>query len=175
MARFYGLVGIIGLLKLAYVFSTNRRAIRLKTVLWGVACEFLFVVCVIRWMVGVAIMGWAGAKVNTLLSYSFEGSKFVFGELGVKQSSMGFFFAFQVLPTIIFISAFFAVLYYFGIMQLIIRVMARAMTWFMGVSGAESLDVAASIFMGQTEAPLTIRPLLPECTKSELMTIMTSR
>src|SRR5260370_30828894 len=87
---------------------------------------------------------------------------------------MGFFFAFQVLPTIIFISAFFAVLYYFGIMQLIIRVMARAMTWFMGVSGAESLDVAASIFMGQTEAPLTIRPLLPECTKSELMTIMTA-
>src|SRR5260370_39105313 len=87
---------------------------------------------------------------------------------------MGFCFAFQVLPTISFISAFFAVLYYFGIMQLIIRVMARGMTWFMGVSGAESLDVAASIFMGQTEAPLTIRQLLPECTKSELMTIMTA-
>jgi len=174
MARFSGLLGIIVLLTLAYVFSTNRRAIRLKTVLWGVTLQFLFAVLVIRWTFGQAIMGWAGAKVNTLLSYSFEGSKFVFGELGVKQSSMGFFFAFQVLPTIIFISAFFAVLYYFGIMQLIIRVMARAMTWFMGVSGAESLDVAASIFMGQTEAPLTIRPLLPECTKSELMTIMTA-
>jgi len=174
MARFSGLLGIIVLLTLAYVFSTNRRAIRLKTVLWGVTLQFLFAVLVIRWTFGQAIMGWAGAKVNTLLSYSFEGSKFVFGELGVKQSSMGFFFAFQVLPTIIFISAFFAVLYYFGIMQLIIRVMARAMTWFMGVSGAESLNVAASIFMGQTEAPLTIRPLLPECTKSELMTIMTA-
>jgi len=172
--RDFGLLGIIVLLTLAYVFSTNRRAIRLKTVLWGVTLQFLFAVLVIRWTFGQAIMGWAGAKVNTLLSYSFEGSKFVFGELGVKQSSMGFFFAFQVLPTIIFISAFFAVLYYFGIMQLIIRVMARAMTWFMGVSGAESLNVAASIFMGQTEAPLTIRPLLPECTKSELMTIMTA-
>ena len=87
---------------------------------------------------------------------------------------MGFFFAFQVLPTIIFVSAFFALLYHLGVMQLIIKGMAWGMNRVMGVSGAESLNVAASIFMGQTEAPLTIRPLLPECTKSELMTIMTA-
>jgi CNT family concentrative nucleoside transporter len=87
---------------------------------------------------------------------------------------LGFFFAFQVLPTIIFISAFFAVLYYFGIMQFIIRMMAIVMTWLFSISGAESLNVAASIFMGQTEAPLTIRPFLPKATSSELMTIMTS-
>ncbi len=174
MTRFSGLLGIMVLLTLAYLFSTDRRAIRLKTVLWGLLLQFVFAVMVVRWSFGQEIMRAAGDKVNTLLSYSFEGSKFVFGELGVKQSSMGFFFAFQVLPTIIFISAFFAVLYYFGIMQFIIKIMAWGMTRFMGVSGAESLDVAASIFMGQTEAPLTIRPLLPECTRSELMTIMTA-
>ncbi|HTC94438.1 MAG TPA: nucleoside transporter C-terminal domain-containing protein [Terriglobales bacterium] len=174
MARFAGLLGIMVLLALAYMFSTNRRAIRLKIILWGLALQFLFAVLFVRFAAGARVMYAVGEKVNTLLSYSFEGSKFVFGELGVKQSSMGFFFAFQVLPTIIFISAFFAVLYYFGIMQFIIKIMAWGMTRFMGVSGAESLDVAASIFMGQTEAPLTIRPLLPECTQSELMTIMTA-
>jgi len=87
---------------------------------------------------------------------------------------MGIFFAFQVLPTIIFIAAVFALLYYFGVMQAVIKVAAVVMTRLMGASGAESLNVAASIFMGQTEAPLTIRPYLPEVTKSELMTIMTS-
>ena len=87
---------------------------------------------------------------------------------------MGFFFAFQVLPTVIFIAAFFAVLYHYGIMQFIIKLAAKVMTRFMGASGAESLNVAASIFMGQTEAPLTIRPFLPDLTRSELMTVMTS-
>jgi len=109
-----------------------------------------------------------------LLSYSFEGSKFVFGELGKQGSSLGFYFAFQVLPTIIFIAAFFAVLYHFGVMQFIIKQVAKVMTRVMGASGAESLNVAASIFMGQTEAPLTIRPFLPDLTNSELMTVMTS-
>ncbi|MGH9555017.1 MAG: NupC/NupG family nucleoside CNT transporter, partial [Terriglobales bacterium] len=114
------------------------------------------------------------AGVKQLLEYSFAGSTFVFGELGAKKSSLGFYFAFTVLPTIIFIAAFFALLYHFGIMQFIIRQAARVMTRLMGVSGAESLDVAASIFMGQTEAPLTIRPYLPKATRSELMTIMTA-
>jgi CNT family concentrative nucleoside transporter len=119
-------------------------------------------------------MATAGETVTKLLQYSFAGSTFVFGELGAQKSSMGFFFAFTVLPTIIFISAFFALLYHFGIMQFIIRQAARVMTRLMGVSGVESLDVAASIFMGQTEAPLTVRPYLPKVTRSELMTIMTA-
>jgi CNT family concentrative nucleoside transporter len=129
--------------------------------------------------VGQKIMHAAGDAVNKLLAYAFAGSTFVFGDLGAHSSKIGAafgtnFFAFQVLPTIIFISAFFAVLYYLGIMQLIIRAFAKAMLWTMKVSGAESLNVAASIFMGQTEAPLTIRPFLPGATRSELMTIMTS-
>ena len=185
--RFAGLLGIIVLLALAYAFSTNRRAIRLKTVLWGLGLQFAFALLVIYTDWGQVAMTWAGDRVNALLAYAFKGSYFVFGNLGLpadpnvrlpflpaEWSKIGFVFAFQVLPTIIFISALFAVLYYLGIMQLIIRGMAWVMSRFMAISGAESLNVAASIFMGQTEAPLTIRPLLAECTDSELMTIMTA-
>ena len=100
--------------------------------------------------------------------------EFVFGPLGAKASKYGFFFAFQVLPIIIFIAAFFAILYHYGVMQFIIRQLAKVMMRFMGASGVESMDVAASIFMGQTEAPLTIRPYLPKVTRSELMVIMTA-
>ena len=177
MARFTGLLGVIVFLALAYLFSTDRRAIKLKTVLWGLGLQVLFAILVFRLSVGESTMSWLGQQVTHFLGYSFEGAKFVFGALGLPQGSpgsMGFFFAFQVLPTIIFISAFFALMYYLGIMQLIIRAFAWVMTRVMGISGAESLDVAASIFMGQTEAPLTIRPFLPECTRSELMTIMTA-
>jgi concentrative nucleoside transporter, CNT family len=174
MGRFTGILGLLAMLGLAYVFSTNRRAIRLKTVAWGLGLQLAFAVFVLKADIGRRIFQAAGNAVNRLLSYSFEGSKFVFGELGKQGSSMGFFFAFQVLPTIIFIAAFFAVLYHYGVMQFIIKQVARVMTRVMGASGAESLNVAASIFMGQTEAPLTIRPFLPDLTNSELMTVMTS-
>lgn len=172
--RFAGLIGIVVLLLIAYLFSTNRRAISLKTVLWGVGLQVLFAWLVTRYTVGQAVMGAIGAKVTHFLSYSYEGARFVFGDLGSQNSKMGFFFAFQVLPTIIFISAFFAILYHLGIMQIIIKGLAWLMSRLLPVSGAEALNVAASIFMGQTEAPLTIRPFLPECTRSELMTIMTA-
>jgi concentrative nucleoside transporter, CNT family len=187
MSRYAGLLGIIVFLSIAYLFSTNRRAIRLKTVLWGLGLQFLFAWIVIRFTWGQRTLQTAGTAVNKLLAYAFKGSTFVFGNLGYPadpnahlpfldpgSSQLGFIFAFQVLPTIIFISAFFALLYHLGVMQIIIKGMAWVMNRLMGVSGAESLNVAASIFMGQTEAPLTIRPLLPECTRSELMTIMTA-
>src|SRR5690349_12910720 len=174
MGRFTGILGLLTMLSLAYIFSTNRRAIRFKTVGWGLGLQFAFAVLVLRWEVGRKVFQVIGDYVTLLLSYSFAGSEFVFGELGKKSSHLGMYFAFQVLPTIIFIAAFFAVLYHYGIMQFIIRQAARVMTRFMGASGAESLNIAASIFMGQTEAPLTIRPFLPEATRSELMTIMTS-
>ena len=111
---------------------------------------------------------------TALLHYSYAGSAFVFGELGKPDSSLGVIFAFQILPAIIFVSALFAIMYYLGIMQVIVRAFAVVMSRVMGASGAESLNVAASIFMGQTEAPLTIRPFLPRMTRSELMTVMTS-
>jgi len=179
LGRFTGVLGLLTMLLLAWIFSTNRKAIRWRTVAWGLGLQIVFGVFVIVWPVGQRILAAAGAAVNKLLSFAFAGSTFVFGDLADSHSKIGAafgtnFFAFQVLPTIIFISAFFAVLYYLGVMQLIIRGFALAMQWTMKVSGAESLNVAASIFMGQTEAPLTIRPFLPGATRSELMTIMTS-
>src|ERR1022692_3985258 len=174
MARFTGILGLLTMLGLAYAFSTNRRAISKKTVVWGLSLQVVFAIFVLKIEFGRRLFEKAGDAVNRLLGYSFEGSKFVFGGLGAQEKPMGFFFAFQVLPTVIFIAAFFAVLYHYGIMQFIIKLAAKVMTRFMGASGAESLNVAASIFMGQTEAPLTIRPFLPDLTRSELMTVMTS-
>ena len=173
MGRFTGILGLLTMLGLAYVFSTNRRAIRLKTVAWGLGLQIVFAIFVLRVEAGRIVFQKAGDAVTRLLSYSYAGSQFVFGELGKPGSQLGYF-AFRVLPTVIFIAAFFAVLYHFGIMQIIIRAVAWVMTRVMGASGAESLNVAASIFMGQTEAPLTIRPFLPDLTRSELMTVMTS-
>jgi len=174
MGRFTGILGLLAMLGLAYAFSTNRKAIRAKTVAWGLGLQIVFAIFVLKIDLGRNLFQSAGAAVNRLLSYSYAGSQFVFGDLGKQGSSMGFFFAFQVLPTVIFIAAFFAVLYHYGIMQFIIKIAAWVMTRVMGASGAESLDVAASIFMGQTEAPLTIRPFLPDLTESELMTVMTA-
>jgi concentrative nucleoside transporter, CNT family len=173
MGRFTGILGLLTMLILAYLFSTNRRAILLKTVFWGIGLQFLFAIFVLRIDAGRRTFQKAGDAVTRLLSYAYAGSHFVFGDLAKPGSQLGYF-AFGVLPTVIFIAAFFAVLYHFGIMQIIIRIFAWVMTRVMGASGAESLNVAASIFMGQTEAPLTIRPFLPDLTRSELMTVMTS-
>jgi CNT family concentrative nucleoside transporter len=173
MARFTGILGLLTMLALAYFFSTNRRAIRMKTVAWGLGLQLAFAVFVLRIDAGRNAFQKAGDAVTKLLSYAHAGSHFVFGDLANPGSQLGYF-AFGVLPTVIFIAAFFAVLYHFGIMQIVIRIFAWVMTRVMGASGAESLNVAASIFMGQTEAPLTIRPFLPDLTRSELMTVMTS-
>jgi CNT family concentrative nucleoside transporter len=173
MYRFVGILGLLSMLGLAFAFSTARHAIRLKTLAWGIGLQFAFAFLVLRFDVGRLALAKAGAGVTRLLDFSFAGSQFIFGELGRKMSPQGFIFAFQVLPTIIFISAFFAVLYHFGIMQFVIKQFAKVMK-LMGASGAESLDVAASVFMGQTEAPLSIRPFLPSLTRSELMTVMTA-
>ncbi|HMI52974.1 MAG TPA: nucleoside transporter C-terminal domain-containing protein [Candidatus Saccharimonadales bacterium] len=173
MGRFAGLLGLTTMIALAYLFSTDRKAIRLKTVAWGLGLQLTFAYFVLRFETGRRIFQIAGDAVNRLLNYSYYGSEFLFGELGKKGSSVGFIFAFQVLTTIIFIAAFFALLYHIGVMQILIRAFAVVMTKVMGASGAESLDIAASIFMGQTEAPLTIRPFLNSLTKSELMCVMT--
>src|SRR6201997_5632783 len=174
MGRFTGILGLLTMLSLAYAFSTDRRAIRKKTVAWGLGLQIVFAIFVLRVDLGRQLFQRAGDAVNRLLANAFAGSQFVFGDLGKQGSHLGFYFAFQVLPTVTFIAAFFAVLYHYGVMQFIVKIAAHIMTRFMGASGAESLNVAASIFMGQTEAPLTIRPFLQDMTRSELMTVMTS-
>src|SRR6266481_3688560 len=161
MGRFTGILGLLTMLGLAFAFSTNRRAIRMKTVAWGLGLQFAFAIFVLRVPAGQKAFQVAKEGVTRLLGYSYAGSYFVFGDLAKPGSQLGYF-AFGVLPTVIFIAAFFAVLYHYRIMQFIIRIAAWVMTRVMGASGAESLDVAASIFMGQTEAPLTIRPFFSE-------------
>ncbi|HEX5425288.1 MAG TPA: NupC/NupG family nucleoside CNT transporter [Candidatus Acidoferrales bacterium] len=174
MHRFVGVLGMIVLVGLAFLFSTNRRAIRYKTVAWGLGLQIVFAYLVLRWSGGREAFAWLGQKVDWFLSFANYGSTFVFGPLAQNVKPWYVVFAFQVLPAIIYIAAVFALLYYLGIMQIIIRGAAIVMTKLMAASGAESLNIAASIFMGQTEAPLTIRPFLPDVTQSELMTIMTS-
>jgi len=236
MERFSALIGFVGILAIAFLLSTNRRAIRWKTVFWGLTLQILTAIAVLKGtqiarLFGTfmpAISPWIAALifialtvivvqiakrmamgtarngvwgfylivsavlflsynllaflfqnlkdvVTELISYTAEGSKFVFGPLGdPANTNIGFVFAFRVLPTIIFIASIFAVLYYLGVMQIIVRFFAKLMARFMGASGAESLSVAASIFMGQTEAPLTIRPFIEGMTMSELMTVMTA-
>jgi CNT family concentrative nucleoside transporter len=170
-----GLVGIAVMLGIAYALSTNRRAIRWKTVGWGLGLQFFFALLVLKTEWGRASIQFAASLVDRLLRMSEAGSRFVFGAMGAQTTPDDpFVFAFQVLPTILFIAALFAILYYYGIMQAIIRGMAIVMTRLMATSGAESLNAAASIFMGQTEAPLTIRPYINKLTQSELMTVMTA-
>lgn len=174
MARFTSILGILAILGGCYACSTHRKAVKWKIIGWGVGLQLVFGFVVLKFAWGQSIMDAAGAKVNELLHYAFAGASFVFGPLAQPDGKVGFVFAFAILPTIIFMASFFAVLYHFGIMQLIIKGAAWIMTRLMGVSGAESLNVAASIFMGQTEAPLTIRPYLPRLTRSEMMTVMTA-
>jgi len=173
MSRFTGLLGIVAILLAAFLFSTHRGAIRLRVILWGLGLQLAFAVLVLKTDFG-KIFQTVGAGVNAMLNYAEAGSSFVFGPLGSKSGPFGVVFAFQVLPIVIFIASFFSILYYLGIMQIIVRAMAVGMQKVMGASGAESLNVAASIFMGQTEAPLTIKPFIAGMTESELFTIMVS-
>ena len=174
MERFTGVLGLIVIVLVAYAFSTNRSAIKPRVLYWGLGLQFGFAFLVLKTNFGLVFKA-ASNGVNNMLAYAVEGSKFVFGDkLGVKNDQFGVIFAFQVLPIVIFIASFFAILYYLGVMQVFVRAMAVVMQRVFGTSGAESTNVAASIFMGQTEAPLTIRPFLAGLTQSELFTVMAS-
>jgi concentrative nucleoside transporter, CNT family len=185
---FQPVLGALVILGIGYAFSTNRRAINWTTVAWGLSLQIIFAFIVLKTSVGQVVFETVGRYITKMLGFAGVGAAFVFGPLGdstvwgramtgalgADGSQYAVIFAFQVLPTIIFIAALFAILYYFGVMQVVVRLFAVVMHRVMKASGAESLNVAASIFMGQTEAPLTIRPFLPEMTQSELMTVMTS-
>ncbi len=173
-SRLTGLLGIACIIGIGVALSSNRRRISWRVVAWGLGLQVAFAIFVLRVPAGQALFRWLGAVIGAVLHYSYAGSEFVFGEIGKPNSTLGVVFAFQILPAIIYVSALFAILYYLGVMQVIVRAFALVMSRVLGASGAESLNVAASIFMGQTEAPLTIRPFLPRMTRSELMTVMTS-
>ena len=180
--------GAVVILGIGYAFSTNRRAINWTTVAWGLGLQVVFAFIVLKTSIGQMVFETVGGYITKLLGFAGVGAAFVFGPLGnagvwgramtgaigPEGAQYAVIFAFQVLPTIIFIAALFAILYYFGVMQVIVRLFAFVMHRVMKASGAESLNVAASIFMGQTEAPLTIRPFLPRLTESELLTVMSA-
>ena len=188
MERLLSLFGMAVILGIAWALSTDRKAIRARTVVWGLALQLILALFVLKTPIGQEIFAWVGAKITRVLNLSYVGSEFVFGPLGIQgggqlpvrlgdltgTAAQGFIFAFQILSTIIFVAAMFAILYHLGVMQVIVRAVAKLMTRLMGASGAESLNVAASIFMGQTEAPLTVRPFLNKMTQSELMCVMTA-
>jgi CNT family concentrative nucleoside transporter len=176
-------LGALCFFTLAAAFSANLRAVNWRTIGMGIALQLLLAWVVLHNETVKRAFHAAGDAVQTLLSYSDEGAQFVFGPLAKRDvlgksfgTTMGnnFVFAFMVLPTIIFISSFFTVLYYFGVLQWLVRIMAKVMMYLMGTSGAETLSVSASVFMGQTEAPLIVKPFVPRMTRSELLSLMVS-
>jgi CNT family concentrative nucleoside transporter len=172
-----GLLGLVTVTALAWLVSTRRSRINWRLVGIGFILQFAFAALVLQTTVGKDVFGWVSKQFVILFGFAFEGANFVFGRLALspgQDGNLGFFFAFQVLPTIIFFASFMAVLYYAGIMQRVVQGIAWVMARLLGTSGAESLSVAANTFIGQTEAPLVIRPYLPTLTQSELFTIMTS-
>ncbi len=175
MSHAVPLLGMLAILSVAFLLSTNRRAIRLRTVGWGLGLQLLVALFVLRTHPGYWLISGASKGVTWVLNFVFYGTKFVFGDrLGNPKGDFGVIFAFQALPLIIYVAAIFALLYYLGILPAIVQAVGKLMFKLMGTSGAESLDIAASIFMGQTEAPLCIRPYLDDLTESELFTIMTA-
>jgi concentrative nucleoside transporter, CNT family len=172
MGRFTGLLGLAVILAAAWLMSNHKRHIQARIIAWGLGLQCLFAFLVLKTPLSEVLRTVSGG-VAAMFGFAETGSTFVFGNLGSASGPGGFYFAFQVLPIIIFIASFFSILYYLGLMQHIVRAMAVAMQKIMGVSGAEALNVAASIFMGQTEAPLTIKPFIAGMTESELFTIMT--
>ena len=175
--RLRGFVGMFAVIGAAVFLSENRRAISRRVIIWGLALQWGFAVFVLRVPAGAQLFAAAGKFIESILNCALRGAAFVFGSdpgLVDVPGPVGFVFAFRVLPTVIFVAALFAVLYHLGVMQWVVRGFAVAMAKLMGTSGAESLNVAASLFLGQTEAPLTIRPYLSRLTRSELLTVMTS-
>ncbi|WP_088239916.1 NupC/NupG family nucleoside CNT transporter [Calothrix rhizosoleniae] len=166
--RLISLLGIFVFVGLSYGLSINRRAIRWSPVLWGIGLQLIFGILILRTKPGLAVFQFLGDVVSQFLNFSDAGAKFVFGDNFEEH-----FLAFKVLPTIIFFSAFITVLYHYGILQRIVQVVAVVMMRTMKTSGSESLSAAANIFVGQTEAPLMIKPYVETMTRSELHAIMT--
>ena len=172
-----GLFGLVVITALAFIFSNNKKKINWKLVASGIIMQFVFAFIVVKTDIGREIFSNCSKFFVWLFSFASDGAQFVFGALAKgpgTSGSLGMIFAFQVLPTIIFFACFMSILYYLGIMQRIVQGIAWIMLRLLGTSGAESLDVAANTFIGQTEAPLVIRPYLATLTNSELFTIMTS-
>ncbi|MED4016694.1 NupC/NupG family nucleoside CNT transporter [Sutcliffiella cohnii] len=169
----WGLLGIVVVFAIAFLLSEHKRSIKLRTIIGGLAIQLIFAFIVLKWELGRQAFLKLTNGVQHIIDYAFEGVGFLFGALGDAGSPTGFIFAFQVLTIIIFFSSLISVLYYLGIMQWIIRLLGGALSKLLGTSRTESLSASANIFVGQTEAPLVIRPYIGGLTRSELFAVMT--
>ena len=165
-------LGLVFFIGVAWLLSENRRKIQGRVILGGLLLQIALALLILKTKLGAQGLDYVSVKVATFLSYGEKGAAMVFGPLALADGPAGFVFAFKALPVIIFFSAFMSLLYHLGVMQIIIRLMAKSMTVLLRVSGAESLAMAANVFVGQTEAPLVIRPYIPTMTRSELMALM---
>ena len=173
MERFIGILGILVLLAIAFAMSNNRKSIPWRLVIWGLGLQLIFAIFILKTPIGQPFFGAIDTAIKKILSFSDAGSDFLFKSFGagiVEAPLMNF--AFRILPTLIFFSSLIAILYHFGIIQFIVKWVARAMQKTMRTSGSETLSVSANIFVGQTEAPLMVRPFVSKMTKSELMAVM---
>jgi concentrative nucleoside transporter, CNT family len=181
-SRLQGAIGAVCFIAIVAAASSNLRAVNWRTVGWGIGLQLLLAFVILKLEVngvrpGYELFGAVARAVTRFLEFTNLGSQFVFGDLSNQQVlgkvlPHGFVFAFTALPTIIFVSSFFTVLYYFGILQFVVSLMARAMMYLMRTSGAETLSAAANVFMGQTEAPIIVKPYVPRMTQSELLAMM---
>jgi len=175
MERFTGLIGIVVLLVIAFALSNNRKQINMRIIGWGLGLQAIFAIFILKTPIGGPLFGFLDKAVRKLVSFSDAGSDFLFKsfvpDVGYHVAMINF--AFRALPVIIFFSSLMAVLYHFGIIQVIVKLIGKAMQKTMGTSGSETLCISANIFVGQTEAPLMIRPFISQMTKSELMAVMT--
>ncbi len=167
--RYISILGLIVMMLIAWSISSDRKRMNFRLIISGVVIQFIFALLILKTVPGKVMFSGARFAVAKIISFSDEGAAFVFGP-GFREH----FFAFSVLPTIIFVSAVMAVLFHLGVMQIIVKGIAKVMVWIMDTSGSESLAAAANIFIGQTEAPLVIKPYIPTMTSSELMAMMTS-
>tara|TARA_Y100000817_G_scaffold191755_1_gene149838 strand:- start:903 stop:2123 length:1221 start_codon:yes stop_codon:yes gene_type:complete len=174
MDKYQGILGILTLLAIAYAMSNNRNKINFRTVYWGLSLQVVFAIFILKTPIGKPIFSYLDKIITKLISFSDAGSDFLFksyiADVGLHPALLNF--AFRLLPTIIFFSSLMAVLYHFGIIQIIVKWIAKLMQKTMHTSGAETLSVSANIFVGQTEAPLMVRPFIGQMTKSELMVVM---
>ena len=188
MDRYIGILGVFAILGIAFLFSNNRKKINTKLILWGISLQLFFAVLILKVPGGKWIFDVIDTIIKKILEFSVDGSKFLFGNLANEDMfgpwrenfpndgtwpGFGFQFAFLVLPTVIFFSSIMSVLYHIGVMQKIIKFITKIMQKTMGTSGAETASISANIFVGQTEAPILIRPYINKMTNSELMAVMT--
>lgn len=172
MNLLWGILGIVVILGLALLLSSKKKAINIRTICGGLAIQILFAFIVLKWEAGQSALQWFTLRVQDIINYANEGISFLFGSLA-NSEEFGSIFAFHVLPIIIFFSSLISVLYYLGIMQWIIKILGGGLSKLLGTSKSESMSAAANIFVGQTEAPLVVRPFLNKMTQSELFAVMT--